>query len=159
ASAAIDEVVEDPLRCPDAHEPADHDGGAVWHQVGHLLQRDRLHRIAVGYCASQPPSTGSATPRICAAASEQRNVTAAPICSGVAHPSDGCFSARSACFASSRDRPRAAAMSSICFCTSGVRTHPGQIALQVMPVVAVSSATTFVRPSTPCLAATYAALS
>ena len=31
------------------------------------------------YCASQPPSTGSAMPRICAAASEHRKATAAPI--------------------------------------------------------------------------------
>ncbi len=35
-------------------------------------------------------------------------------------------------------------------------TQPGQIALQVMPVPAVSSATTFVSPTRPCLAATYA---
>ncbi len=35
-------------------------------------------------------------------------------------------------------------------------TQPGQIALQVMPVEAVSSATTLVRPTSPCLAATYA---
>ena len=38
--------------------------------------------------------------------------------------------------------------------TSGVSTQPGQIALQVTPVVAVSSATTLVRPTMPCLAAT-----
>ncbi len=35
-------------------------------------------------------------------------------------------------------------------------TQPGQIALQVMPVAAVSSATTLVSPISPCLAATYA---
>ena len=52
--------------------------------------------------------------------------------------------------------PSRSARSSICFCTSGVSTQPGQIALQVMPVVAFSSATTLVRPITPCLAATYA---
>ena len=46
------------------------------------------------------------------------------------------------------------ARSSICFCTSGVSTQPGQMALQVTPVVAVSSATTFVIPRMPCFAAT-----
>ena len=35
-----------------------------------------------------------------------------------------------------------------------VNTQPGQIALHVTPVVAVSSATTFVKPTMPCLAAT-----
>src|SRR5690606_11792800 len=45
--------------------------------------------------------------------------------------------------------PSARARSSICCCTSGVSTQPGQSALQVMSVVAVSSATTLVRPTTP----------
>ena len=45
---------------------------------------------------------------------------------------------------------------SICFCTSGVSTQPGQIAFTVTPVVAVSNATDLVRPTSPCLAATYA---
>ena len=50
--------------------------------------------------------------------------------------------------------PRAAALASTCFCTSGVSTQPGQMALQVTPVVAFSSAVTLVRPTMPCLAAT-----
>jgi hypothetical protein len=50
--------------------------------------------------------------------------------------------------------PSSRARASICFCTSGVSTQPGQTALQVTPVVAVSSATTLVRPTSPCLAAT-----
>jgi hypothetical protein len=45
-------------------------------------------------------------------------------------------------------------LASTCFCTSGVSTQPGQIALQVTPVVAVSSAVTLVSPTMPCLAAT-----
>jgi hypothetical protein len=56
--------------------------------------------------------------------------------------------------ASSLLMPLAAALASTCFCTSGVSTQPGQIALQVTPVVAVSSATTLVMPTMPCLAAT-----
>jgi hypothetical protein len=48
----------------------------------------------------------------------------------------------------------AAERASICFCTSGVSTQPGQIALHVTLVVAVSKATTFVNPTTPCFAAT-----
>ena len=47
-----------------------------------------------------------------------------------------------------------AASASTCFCTSGVSTQPGQIALQVTPVCAVSSAITLVRPISPCLAVT-----
>ena len=35
-----------------------------------------------------------------------------------------------------------------------VSTQPGQMALAVMPVVAVSSAVTLVNPTMPCLAAT-----
>ena len=54
-----------------------------------------------------------------------------------------------------RDVSRAA-ISSICFCTSGVSTKPGQIAFTVTPVRAFSSAATFVRPTMPCFAATYA---
>ena len=42
----------------------------------------------------------------------------------------------------------------LCFCTNGVSTQPGQMALQVMPSFAVSIATTLVRPTKPCLAAT-----
>ena len=51
--------------------------------------------------ASQPPSTGSATPLSCAAASEQRNVASAPSCSGVVNSREGCFSPSSFSFASS----------------------------------------------------------
>ena len=50
--------------------------------------------------------------------------------------------------------PSAAARASTCFCTSGVSTQPGHTALTVTPVVAFSSAATFVSPTTPCLAAT-----
>ena len=83
---------------------------------------------------------------------------AAPICSGVANSSEGCFSESSRIFASSLEIPSRAAASSICFCTSGVRTQPGQTALHVMGERASSSATTLVSPMSPCLAATYADL-
>ena len=73
--------------------------------------------------------------------------------SGVVKSSIGCFSATRIFFASSKVCPAALARASIC-CTSGVSTQPGQIALQVMPVFAVSSATTLVKPTMPCLAAT-----
>ena len=53
-----------------------------------------------------------------------------------------------------RDRDASGASPSFRFCTSGARTQPEKIALQVMPVLAVSSSTTLVRPSNPCLAAT-----
>ena len=56
--------------------------------------------------------------------------------------------------ASSRATPSRSARASICFSTRGVSTHPGQIALQVIALRAVSSATVLVRPIKPCLAAT-----
>ncbi len=61
---------------------------------------------------------------------------------------------RRSIFACLLGMPARSARASICFCTSGVSTHPGQIALHVMPVRAVSSATDLVRPMMPCLAAT-----
>ena len=111
-------------------------------------------RSAFRYRAVHPPSTGSATPLSCAASSEQRNTASAPSCSGVVDSSQGCFSPSSLIFASSCDNFSLAARASICFCTSGVSTQPGHIALQVTPAVAVSSATALVRPTTPCLEAT-----
>jgi hypothetical protein len=53
------------------------------------------------HLASQPPSTGSATPLSCAAASEQRNTASAPSCSGVVDSREGCFSPSSFALASS----------------------------------------------------------
>src|SRR6202167_365102 len=53
---------------------------------------------------------------------------------------------------------RAFIVSGIWFSTSGVHTYPGLMQLQVMPNVAVSSATVLVRPASPCFADTYATL-
>jgi hypothetical protein len=39
-----------------------------------------------------------------------------------------------------------------------VKTQPGQIAFDVIPFLAYSSATALVNPTIPCLAATYADL-
>src|SRR5690606_36370119 len=49
--------------------------------------------------------------------------------------------------------------SGICLSTSGVRTKPGQITLARMPASPPSFATVRHRPSRPCLAVTYGALS
>ena len=88
------------------------------------------------------------------AALEQKNTASSASSSGVVNCIDGSFSPSSCRVAASIEIPWAAALASTCFCTSGVSTQPGQMALQVTPVVAVSSATTLVRPTTPCLAAT-----
>lgn len=106
------------------------------------------------YCATQPPSTFRAMPCMFDAVGVHRKAARSPSCSGVVNCSEGCFSASSWRFASSSDTPFAAARASTCFCTSGVSTQPGQMALQVTPVVAFSSAVTLVSPTTPCLAAT-----
>eukprot|EP00966_Prymnesium_polylepis_P128354 2968571-Prymnesium_polylepis.2 len=80
------------------------------------------------------------------------------MCSGRVALPLGCFSATSARVSSSIDLPLAAARASICRCTSGVSTHPGHTAFAVTPLPAVSSAVAFVRPTSPCLLATYAHL-
>lgn len=97
-----------------------------------------------------PPSTLMDVPRTWSAALEHRKTATAPICSGRAKSSDGRFSASNLAFASLLEIPSRAAASSICFCTIGVNTQPGQIALHVIGERAVSSATTFVRPRSPC---------
>jgi len=80
----------------------------------------------------------------------------APICSVVTNSIEGCFSDSRSILACSSLMPSRSARASICFCTRPVSTQPGQIALQVTPVRAVSRAMTLVRPTTACLAATYA---
>jgi hypothetical protein len=67
---------------------------------------------------------------------------------------DGCFSSRKSVSAFSSLTPCFFASGPTCASASGVRTKPGQMALQVMGVFATSSATTLVSPTTPCLAAT-----
>src|SRR4051812_28553304 len=95
-----------------------------------------------------------ATPLTFFAASEQKNTASSPNSSGDVNCIEGSFSPSSCFVASSLLILPAAAFASTCFCTSGVRTQPGQIALQVTPVVAFSSATVLVKPTRPCLAAT-----
>ena len=46
----------------------------------------------------------------------------------------------------------------ICFSMRGVNTHPGQIALLVIPFLAYSRAMAFEKPTNPCFAAIYADL-
>ena len=88
------------------------------------------------------------------AAGVHRNTASSPNCSTVVNCNEGCFSASRRRLASALSTPSAAARASTCFCTSGVSTQPGQIALTVMLEVAVSSATDLVNPIRPCLAAT-----
>src|SRR6478609_4648616 len=92
--------------------------------------------LAHPHCAAQPPSTFQATPRTLAPAGEQKNTASSPSSSGVVNCSDGSFSASNWFLAASLEMPWAAALASTCFCTSGVSTQPGQMALQVTPEVA-----------------------
>ncbi|STS83219.1 Uncharacterised protein [Klebsiella pneumoniae] len=94
-----------------------------------------------------------AAPRTWAAASLHRNSAISPSCCGVTNSPEGCFSASSWALACSGSTPSAMRLSIYC-CTSGVSTQPGQMALQVMPLRAVSRATVLVSPTTACLAAT-----
>src|SRR5436190_5968055 len=143
----------------DAAIDAKHGGHAVSFVNSRQLWAVQVARApGTRHCATHPPSTLIDAPRIWSAAGEHRKTAVAPICSGVANSSEGCFSASSLSFACSGVTPSRMAAASICACTSGVNTHPGQIALQVTGERAVSSATTLVKPSSPCFAATYAAL-
>ncbi len=51
------------------------------------------------YCAVHPPSIGSETPVMVAAASEHRNTASAPMPAGVVNSVIGCFSDSSCCLA------------------------------------------------------------
>src|SRR5579883_59632 len=106
------------------------------------------------YCANHPPSMGIDAPVILRAPSAQRLRARKPTSSTVVKVPDGCFSSKSLRVASACAIPSALAFASICASTNGVNTQPGQIALQVIPDPAVSSATTFVNPTSPCLADT-----
>ena len=124
--------------------------------------KSRAARTAAGgrpalrvYCAVQPPSTAQATPRTLSAAGEHRNTRQLAELLRRRELQRGLLlAAAGRCWPASTLMPSRAARSSICFCTSGVSTQPGQMALTVMPVVAVSSATALVKPTMPCLAAT-----
>ena len=70
ALALAHQLVHQALGRADAHESADHHARAVGDQRHGVLQRNGFH------WAVQPPSTGSAMPRICAAACEHRNSAA-----------------------------------------------------------------------------------
>ena len=70
----------------------------------------------------------------------------APIPSGVEKAAMACLSVRNTRVTSATLRPSRSARASSCFCTSGVSTQPGQMALHVMPSLASSSAVTLVRP-------------
>jgi hypothetical protein len=83
-----------------------------------------------------------------------RNIAASAISSTSTHFLVGWRSSRKSVSAFSSVTPCLAASGATCASASGVRTKPGQIALQVTPVRATSSATDLVSPTTPCFAAT-----
>src|SRR5262249_37852254 len=96
-------------------------------------QKPPVLLFSSAYCATHPPSSAIGEPVIWSAAGLHRKSTVCAICSGVVNSFDGCFSPSRAILAASGDSFSAAALASICFCTSGVGTQPGQMATQVMP--------------------------
>jgi hypothetical protein len=131
------------------------------------------------YLVVQPPSMVRVDPVTCRASSLQRYTTMAPTSFGITNSLEGIFSSSVDIFASCTVMPSFSALASSCASTSGVRTQPGQMALHVIPLPAVSNATTsenhqqpkesifrkrgrreihtFVSPTRPCLEATYGA--
>ena len=95
-----------------------------------------------------------APPVHCRALFEQRKTAKAPRSYGRLKVPEGCFSSINILEAYSILVLFAFALIYICFSINGVKTKPGQIALQVIPVLAFSRATALVKPITPCLAAT-----
>src|SRR5579859_160297 len=124
-------------------------GGKRRERVGLVVQTEGgdPRTVGSGHLATQPPSTGSATPVRNEALSEQSHTTAAAISSGVPSRPTG-SPAINICSVSGR---RANTRSSM-----GVRIPPGHTAFTRIPRAAYSSAATFVSPTTPCLAALYA---
>ena len=154
-----DVVVHDSDVADDILAMGRRDGGAPGRRPCHGRYRGpacgrRSPGDPLGYCATHPPSIETGAPVMVAAASEHRNTANAPICSGVEKRANGCFSARKSRVTSATALPSRLARASSWACTRGVRTHPGQMALTVIPLSANSIAMTLVSPTNPCFAAT-----
>ncbi len=82
-----------------------------------------------------------------------------PRCSGVTSCNDGYFSASSPCAANLCSVPSRLANAATCFTARGIRAHPAQMALAVIPSQEPFSTVSLTEPTTPCyLTATYAEL-
>ncbi len=81
-------------------------------------------------------------PLICDAAAEQRKTTVSPKCSTSTNAPEGIFSEMSSFCSCSNVFPDALARAAICCSTRGVRTQPGQMAVQVTPPVGAHSRAT-----------------
>jgi hypothetical protein len=105
---------------------------------------------------SAPASTGSATPVMYRASSEARNRTALLMSTGSTHGIGSAFSVSSGSVRSSAvgcSRSGRNSRYDGSFCTIGVLTVVGQIALTRMKSAASSSASVRIKPITPCFAA------
>src|SRR5262245_56161576 len=117
------------------------------------LGRHRWYRYQF-HAALQPPSIGMAEPVMSAPAGPQSSATRAATRSGATNLPDGWRLARKARSASARDWLVLARSASKRPSMLGVGMVPGQIALQVMLVRAVSSATARVKPMRAVLVVT-----
>lgn len=86
--------------------------------------------------AVHPPSTVQAAPLTCLALSLTKKPVNYPISSTELNFPDGCFSSTSLLAACYVDKLSLLAIISICFYINGVKTHPGQIAFDVIPCLA-----------------------
>ena len=150
-----DQFVQQALRRSDPHESTDHDGRAVGDHGDRFFHGDGFHFAISILLLSRPAAVdGKADAAdLCCCTRAQEGRDCADLVGGSKFER-GLLLGQELHLAALTESDSCAARSSICFCTSGVRTQPGQMALQVTPLVAVSSATTFVSPRTPCLAAT-----
>src|SRR5262249_19056748 len=131
-------------------EPQAQLGLVVVRPLGHLGLRIERDRQLVHH--TSPPATARVVPVTAPACAQHRNSTAAATSSGgTSRPSGLGFSM--AASVSSTERPVFAAMRATLSRTSFVSVSPGQTALTVTPVRAVSSASARTRPTTACLAA------
>ena len=108
--------------------------------------------------AVHPSSMVNAAPLTCLAFSLTKKHANSPISSGLLNFPDGCFSSTSFFEACSIVILSLLEMISICFSISGVNTHPGHMAFDVIPCLAYYRAVAFVNPIIPCFADTYADL-
>jgi len=95
-----------------------------------------------------------AAPLTCFALSLTKKAANSPTSSTVLNLPEGCFSSTNLFEAVYLSILSLLEIISICFSINGVKTHPGQIAFDVIPCLAYYKAVALVKPTIPCFAET-----
>ena len=114
------------------------------------IEFPKIKRPFVNHCAVHAPSMVHAAPLTCLALSLTKNAASYPTSSTELNLPEGCFSSTNFLAAVSFSTLSLLAIMSICFSINGVKTQPGQMALEVIPCLAYSRAVALVNPIIPC---------